>query len=187
MRTELRMALRHLSFLDSQAGTPARCVELARGPVPKLLVWHPDALDWIFRHDHELGHPGSRSMRSVLGPKSLLWTDGPRYTTYRKLLGPPLGTRRVGDYREVIDDAVERAAVEGDHVVALRLPVPHHVDPELAPRTGDEHPHPGAVPSRSGFHHHSLLRYQATVASRASSSVRCRRQPSSVILVMSTE
>lgn len=122
MRTHLRMALRQLSFLDSLADAPARYAELATEPVPKLLVWHPDALDWLFRHDHELGHPGSRSMRPVLGPKSLLWTDGPRYTAYRRLLGPPLGTRRLGDYRDVIDDAVERALAELTPGTVFALP-----------------------------------------------------------------
>ena len=39
----------------------------------------------------------------------------------------------------------------------------------------------------SGSHHQRLSRYHATVASSASSSVRCLRQPSAVTLVMSTE
>ena len=39
----------------------------------------------------------------------------------------------------------------------------------------------------SGSHHQRLSRYHSTVSSSASSSVRGARQPSAVILAMSTE
>lgn len=103
------MALRPLAFLDAHAHSPHRYVELSQEPAPKLLVWDPDTVDWIFRSDHSLGHPGSRAMRPVLGSKSLLWTDGPRYAAYRRVLGPPLGTRRLGDYHDLITGIAGRA------------------------------------------------------------------------------
>ncbi|MBK1786985.1 cytochrome P450 [Prauserella cavernicola] len=111
-RTELRMALRTLSFLDSQAHRPEGFVELSGEPHPKLLVWQPEAIEWIFREDSGLDHPGSRSMRPLLGPHSLLWLDGPRYGTYRTLLGPALGSRRLADFHGLISDAVDRALTE---------------------------------------------------------------------------
>ena len=56
-RTELRMALRTLPFLDAHRTDPRRHVELASDP-PKLLVWHPEVIEWLFRSDAELDHPG---------------------------------------------------------------------------------------------------------------------------------
>ncbi|TKG71842.1 cytochrome P450 [Prauserella endophytica] len=108
-RTELRMALRTLPFLDSHAHRKEGFLELAGGPHPKLLVWHPEAIDWIFRSDAMLEHPGSRSLRPLLGPGSLLWLDGPRHRAYRKLLSAPLSARRVGDYRPIIQETIDRA------------------------------------------------------------------------------
>ncbi|EHR49455.1 cytochrome P450 [Saccharomonospora marina XMU15] len=107
-RNELRLAFRTLPFLDSHADAPEGFVRLASDPA-KLLVWRPDTIDWIFRNDSSLAHPGSRSMRPVLGPRSLLWMDGPRYATYRKVLGPPLGARRLVDYHGIISETTDRA------------------------------------------------------------------------------
>ncbi|MEU3271528.1 cytochrome P450 [Saccharomonospora sp. NPDC006951] len=108
-RTELHLALRPLHFLRRHSNTPGGQVSLASGERSKILLWQPETIDWIFRNDSELGHPGSRSMRPVLGPKSLLWMDGPRYAAYRKVLGPQLGSRRIGAYQRIIDNTVDRA------------------------------------------------------------------------------
>ncbi len=119
-RTELRMALRTLPFLDAHRTDPRRHVELASDP-PKLLVWHPDVIEWLFRSDAELDHPGSRSLRPLFGTHSLLWVDGPRHTAYRKLLGPPLRGRRLSAYEGLIADTVhaEVEALRPGQTVAL--------------------------------------------------------------------
>jgi len=119
-RTELRMALRTLPFLDAHRTDPRRHVELASDP-PKLLVWHPDVIEWLFRSDAELDHPGSRSLRPLFGTHSLLWVDGPRHTAYRKLLGPPLRGRRLSVYEGLIADTVhaEVEALRPGQTVAL--------------------------------------------------------------------
>ena len=54
--------------------------------------------------------------------------------------------------------------------------------PELAAGPGDEDAHGSVRPALSGSHHHRLSRYQATVASSASSSVRAGFQPSALHL-----
>ncbi|PXY25960.1 cytochrome [Prauserella coralliicola] len=122
LRRELALALRTLPFLDAQADAPEGYVQLTTKPALKLLVWQPDALEWIFRSDHRLDHPGSRSMRPVLGPKSLLWLDGPRYEAYRRLLGPQLGARRLGDYHSLIEEAADRAVTELTPGTVFALP-----------------------------------------------------------------
>jgi len=107
-RTELRMALRTLPFLDAHRTDPARHVRLADDP-PKLLVWEPETIGTLFGADSELDHPGSRSLKPLFGDHSLLWVDGPRHTAYRKLLGPPLRGRRLTAYTPLISETVHRA------------------------------------------------------------------------------
>ncbi|MFF5986897.1 cytochrome P450 [Prauserella flavalba] len=120
-RTELRMALRTLSFLDSQAHREEGFLELAGEPRPKLLVWHPEAIDWIFHSDPGLEHPGSRSLMPLFGKDSLLWVDGPRHSSYRRLLGPPLRGRRLHSYRDLIAHTVHEAvdALRPGQVVSI--------------------------------------------------------------------
>ncbi|WP_199430517.1 cytochrome P450 [Qaidamihabitans albus] len=108
-RNELRLTLRTLPFLDSRAGSPEGFAEVTGGPAPKLLVWDPETIDWIFRSDRHLAHPGSRSLVPLLGRTSLLWGDGPRHTAYRQVLGPPLRGRSLGRYHGVIADTVHGA------------------------------------------------------------------------------
>jgi cytochrome P450 len=107
--TELRLALRTLPFLDAQADRPEGMLELRAQPQRRLLVWHPDAIEQLFRSDAQLGHPGSRSFRPLLGPRSLLWQEGARHTAYRRVLGAPLRGRRLQDYRAVIAETVHDA------------------------------------------------------------------------------
>jgi cytochrome P450 len=118
---ELRMAVRTLPFLDSQVDSPRGALTLRTEPGPKLLVWHPEAIDWIFRHDQQFRHPGSRSLTPLFGRRSLLWAEDPRHAAYRQVLGPPLRGHRLADYRDVISEAVHTAidALRPDTVVTL--------------------------------------------------------------------
>lgn len=108
-RTELRMALRPLAFLDAHADDPDGLLRLRTRPVPRLQVWHEDAIDWIFRSDRQLTHPPSNTLRPLLGPRSLLWTDGPRHRHYRHLLGPALHGPQLAAYRPIIADVADEA------------------------------------------------------------------------------
>src|SRR5918998_4477347 len=89
-RNELRFALQTLPFLDSHEGGPAGVLELRGRPVPRLLVWHPEWIDWIFRTDRKLHHMPSRTLSPLLGRKSLLWAEGLRHAAYRRGPCPPL-------------------------------------------------------------------------------------------------
>lgn len=109
---EFRMTFRTLPFLDSHADSPNGVVELCARPAPKLLVWHPEAIDWIFRSDQQLGHPGSRSLTPLFGPRSLLWAEGPRHAAYRHVLGPPLRGHRLAEYRSIISRTAHAAIDE---------------------------------------------------------------------------
>lgn len=106
---QFRMAFRTLPFLDSHANSPTGVLTLHARPTPKLLVWHPEAIDWIFRSDQRLRHPGSGSLTPLFGHRSLLWVDGPRHGAYRRVLGPPLRGRRLTEYRGLISEAVHTA------------------------------------------------------------------------------
>lgn len=105
-RTELRLALRPLAFLDGQAGRAEGLLELRSKPERRLLVWHPDAVERIFRADQGLHHPGSRSFRPLLGERSLLWQQGERHTAYRRVLGAPLRGRSLAGYRRLVGETV---------------------------------------------------------------------------------
>ncbi|HVW44937.1 MAG TPA: cytochrome P450 [Amycolatopsis sp.] len=108
-RTELQFALRTLPFLDSRAQCPRGMLDLRTAPDRRMLVWHPDAIERLFRADQDLGHPGSRSFRPLMGPKSLLWQEGPRHSDYRRVLGAPLRGRKLADYRGMIAGTVGAA------------------------------------------------------------------------------
>lgn len=108
-RAELRLALRPLSFFDTHAGLPEGLLEIRPG---RLLVWDHEAIGEIFQADRRLKHPGSRSFRPLLGPKSLLWQEGPRHAAYRRVLGPPLRGRELGEYRKVITETTD-AMIDG--------------------------------------------------------------------------
>ncbi|WP_370945320.1 cytochrome P450 [Amycolatopsis sp. cg5] len=104
--------------MNAQADNRDGVLELAPG---RLLVWNPDAIDEIFHADQRLGHPGSRTMRSVLGHKSLLWTEGSRHLAYRRALGPALRGKRLAGYRELISEIVQSSlgALTEGRVIAL--------------------------------------------------------------------
>ncbi|NIH80194.1 cytochrome P450 [Amycolatopsis viridis] len=111
-RVELALTLAPLSFLDRHADDPAGMLEVRGGPAPKLLVWHHEALTGLFRQDAGLRHPGSRSLNPLLGPKSLLWADGSRHATYRKVLGAPLRGSRLAASRGLIAATIDAAIEE---------------------------------------------------------------------------
>ena len=108
-RNELRMALRTLSFLDDHVDDPIGLLQLRARPTRRLLVWQPEALEWVFRHDRQLRHVPSRSLEPLLGKHSLLWTDGARHAAYRRTLAPLLMGAALHRYREVVADTVHRA------------------------------------------------------------------------------
>lgn len=109
---EVRMALRPLPFLDAHADDPDGVLTLRAGPVPRLQVWHDEVIDWVFRADRHLAHPPSNTLRPLLGPRSLLWTDGTRHRHYRHVLGPALHGHHLAAYRPLIADAADEAVAE---------------------------------------------------------------------------
>lgn len=120
-RNEFRMAFHTLPFLNAQASSPDGVLELRARPVRRLLVWHPDAIEQIFRTDQGLRHPPSRTLAPLLGRRSLLWAEGSRHAAYRRVLGPPMRGRRLADYHGVISDTVHAAvdALAPGGVIAL--------------------------------------------------------------------
>ncbi len=107
--SELRMNLRTLPFLESHVGASGGVLELRDRPVPKLLVWQPEMIDWIFRSDARLRHPGGRSLIPLFGASSLVWAEGERHAAYRHVLGPPLRGKGLAERRGVVADAVDAA------------------------------------------------------------------------------
>ncbi|WP_435154614.1 cytochrome P450 [Amycolatopsis sacchari] len=109
---EFRLVFRTLPFLDAHADEPDGVLCRRAAPEPQYLVWEPGAIGELFRADGEHGHPGSRSFRPLLGPRSLLWQEGERHAAYRRVLGTPLRGRRLQDYRAMIGATVH-AAIDG--------------------------------------------------------------------------
>ncbi|GAB3588054.1 cytochrome P450 [Amycolatopsis endophytica] len=108
-RIELALAVAPLRFLHAHADDPAAMLDLRTGAVPKILVWHHEALAEVFRQDPHLRHPGSRSLSPLLGPRSVLWTDGERHTAYRAAFGAPLRGRRLTAYHGLIAESAAEA------------------------------------------------------------------------------
>lgn len=119
---ELAMTLRTVPFLDSHAADPGGLVELRTKPSLRLLVWHPDALSQLFRADPHLRHAPSRSLSPLLGPASLLWTDGARHLAYRRVLAPLLRGSSLLAYRELVSGAVHGALDGWTPGTVIRLP-----------------------------------------------------------------
>src|SRR5918997_2058847 len=108
-RNEFRFAFQTLPFLDSHAGDPAGVLELRVQPTPRLLVWHPEGIDWIFRADRQLHHMPSRTLCPLLGRKSLLGAQGLRHAAYRRVLGRALHGHRLQVCHNIISHAVHTA------------------------------------------------------------------------------
>ncbi|HEX8870072.1 MAG TPA: cytochrome P450, partial [Lentzea sp.] len=97
-RTELRFALHLIPFLDSVEGFEDGMIKLRD---KRWLVWHPDVMAALFRHDRELRHPPSRTLSPLLGSRSVLWLDGDEHTRYRRALAPVLRGNR---YQALVDE-----------------------------------------------------------------------------------
>ncbi|MGH3812862.1 MAG: cytochrome P450 [Pseudonocardiaceae bacterium] len=108
-RNEFRFALQTLPFLDSHEGHHAGVLELRARPTPRLLVWHPEGIDWIFRADRQLHHIPSRTLSPLLGRKSLLWAEGLRHAAYRRVLGPSLRGHQLQVCHNIISHTVHAA------------------------------------------------------------------------------
>ena len=117
------MAADPLSFMDSLTTRPSGLLELRETPVPRLLVWQPEAIAWIFRSDRAMRHPGSRTLRPLLGSKSLIWLDGPRHMAYRSTLGPHLRGSSLKSYVDVIARTAQQAIEPLLPGAVIRLPV----------------------------------------------------------------
>jgi cytochrome P450 len=109
---ELRLAVRPLRFLESTVDSPAGILELHSRPAPKLLVWQPELVDWIFRSDETMRHPGGRSLIPLFGSRSPLWAEGTRHIAYRQVLGTPLRGRKLDEVHDVVATTAH-AAVDG--------------------------------------------------------------------------
>jgi cytochrome P450 len=111
-RNEFRFAFRTLPFLDSYEGDSTGVLELRARPTPRLLIWHPEGIDWIFRADRQLHHVPSRTLSPLLGRKSLLWAEGLRHAAYRRTFGPALRGHQLQTCHNIISDTVH-AAIDG--------------------------------------------------------------------------
>lgn len=108
-RNEFRFAFNTLPFLDSHKGDPAGVLKLRVRPTPRLLVWHPEGIDWIFRIDRQLRHLPSRSLCALLGQTSLLGVEGVQHAAYRRVLGPTLRGHHLQTWHNIISHAVHAA------------------------------------------------------------------------------
>lgn len=106
---ELNMAMRTIPFLESLVDSPDGFTEVTGKPDPRLLVWRPDMVDWIFRNDSRMGHPGGRSLIPLFGELSPLWAEGSRHAAYRRVLGPALRGRALVSFSGIIADTVDMA------------------------------------------------------------------------------
>jgi cytochrome P450 family 110 len=110
-RTSSHSTYRTLSFSESHEDNHRGILELCAKPARKLLVWHPEGVNWIFRTDRWLHHVPSRTLSVLLGPTSLLWAEGARHTAYRRVLGPALHGPSLQAYHHSISHTVHAALV----------------------------------------------------------------------------
>jgi cytochrome P450 family 110 len=108
-RKEFHFAFQTLSFLDSHENNPAGVFELRARPTPRLLVWHPEGIDWIFRASRQFHHVPSRTLSLLLGQKSLLAAEGLRHAAYRQVLGPSLRGRQLQVCHNIISHTIHAA------------------------------------------------------------------------------
>src|ERR1051326_1503111 len=109
---EFRFAFRTLPFLDSHMRNTAGLLELRARPARRLLIWHPEGVDWIFRADRQLDHVPSRTLSPLLGRESLLWADGPRHVAYRRVLAPRLHGHQLQAWHPTITETVHSVLEE---------------------------------------------------------------------------
>lgn len=105
-RQEFHFAFQALSFLNSHEDDPAGIFELRARPTPRLLVWHPEGIEWIFQANRRLHHVPSRTLSLLLGNKSLLVAEGPRHAAYRRVLGPALRGRQLQVCHNIISQTI---------------------------------------------------------------------------------
>lgn len=117
------MAAAPLSFMESLTGREPGVLPLRGEPVPRLLVWEPELITALFRADREMLHPGSRTLRPVLGAKSLIWLDGPRHTAYRAALSPRLHGNQLRSSVDAIARIAEQEIGELLPGKVIQLPV----------------------------------------------------------------
>ncbi|GGM46489.1 cytochrome P450 [Longimycelium tulufanense] len=115
---EFRLRFTTFSFLDSLTDSASGVFEVRARDPRRLLVWHPDAIEAIFRVDRRMGHLPSGTLGPLLGRQSLLWLDGPRHSLYRKALGPALSGRQLDGWRDIISGTVH-SAVDALHPGAV--------------------------------------------------------------------
>jgi cytochrome P450 len=87
-------------------------VWLGNGYVPGLtaLTYHPDHVRSLFKAPPELVPTlaAESPLRPVLGPSSVLTSNGPRHLRQRKLLLPPFHGEAIARYEQMIAGAAER-------------------------------------------------------------------------------
>ncbi|WP_243658742.1 cytochrome P450 [Tamaricihabitans halophyticus] len=116
------MAARIVPFLEHNQHARPRLLEVRTEAPRKVLLWDAPTIEWIWRSDTTFGHPGSRSMRPVLGTDSMLWLDGERHTMYRKTLSPFLNGRALRGYRDTISSITE-SAIDRHWSVGSEVPI----------------------------------------------------------------
>ena len=119
---EIRLVLRPVSFLDSLGAHPSGILQMRDKPLPRYLVWHPEAIGWLFRSDRAMRHPGSRTLRPILGAKSLIWTDGPRHLAYRSVLGPRMHGKYLATAQHIVTATTGQAIDDLLPDTVIRLP-----------------------------------------------------------------
>jgi cytochrome P450 len=74
------------------------------------MTWHPDHVRSLFKASPDLVPTlaAESPLRPVLGPGSVLTSNGPRHLRQRKLLLPPFHGEAIAHYQQMIADAAER-------------------------------------------------------------------------------
>ena len=99
----LRFKLSGLSFLDSVRSQPCRFIEMTDRPTRELLVWQPDVIGHLFRSDRTMTMDGSSTIGPLVGRHSLLYANGPRHASYRRVIGGQLRGAPLASYRPTIE------------------------------------------------------------------------------------
>ncbi|TWP46961.1 cytochrome P450 [Lentzea tibetensis] len=105
----LRFKLDTLPFLDAQDANTDKLVELRSKPSRQLLVWQPDAVADIFRSEHAMRLDGSETLGPLGGRHSLLFANGERHTSYRRVIGARLRGKQLATQHETIREVTAEA------------------------------------------------------------------------------